>query len=276
MVNGDGRVAREDVVDAWRRRQYLVAALGSTATAAALSGCTGGGGATETTEPETTAGDDADDGEEGEDDEEEEELPEGVSEEEFERGPVPEAYRTATSLGGEARDPNALVTKSAANFLEYDDALEVDAHEPGHCCANCEEFIPDQNGDRFGACAAVEGYIDGADWCGLWEPLPEPAVPDGLSEDELPTAEVPDAYRTATSQAGEERTPDQLVAQQSVNFKESVEAIADGDAPPGQSCGNCAEYIPDQDGDGWGACAKVEGYVALEDWCGLWEHVSEG
>jgi len=23
----------------------------------------------------------------------------------------------------------------------------------------------DRNGDEFGACAEVEGYIDGADWC---------------------------------------------------------------------------------------------------------------
>jgi hypothetical protein len=35
----------------------------------------------------------------------------------------------------------------------------------GRCCANCEDFIPDRNGDAYGACSAVEGYIDSADWC---------------------------------------------------------------------------------------------------------------
>lgn len=275
MVEYDSHDARSRLVDACRRREYLLAAVGSTTGTVALSGCTGGDGPgtdTETTdgattEPATTTG--------GEDDEAEE-RPEGVSEEQFERGPVPEEYRTATALGGEQRNPDELVTKSAANFLEYDDALENDAHQPGHCCANCDEFIPDRNGDRFGACAKVEGYIDGADWCALYESLPEPSVPEGLSEDELATATVPESYRTATSQGGEERVPDELVTQRAVNLKESVDAIADGDAPPGQSCANCAEYVPDQNGDGWGACAKVEGYIALEDWCGLWEHVSEG
>jgi hypothetical protein len=54
-----------------------------------------------------------------------------------------------------------------------------------------------------------------------------------------------------------------------------VDAIEEGIAPPGQSCGNCAEFIPDKNGDTWGACAKVEGFIAVEDWCAVWEHVSE-
>jgi hypothetical protein len=31
---------------------------------------------------------------------------------------------------------------------------------------------------------------------------------------------------------------------------ESVDAIAEGLGQPGQSCGNCAEFIPDKNGDG--------------------------
>ena len=70
-----------------------------------------------------------------------------------------------------------------------------------------------------------------------------------------------------------ERTPDDLRTQEEVSLTESVEAIEEGLTQPGSSCGNCAEFIPDRNGDTWGACAKVEGYVAVEDWCTLWEHV---
>lgn len=266
------------IYDFWSRRHYLIATVGI----AALSGCTGGGGggqgepetADRATEPTRTVDEDGAD-DEDEDEDEAEELPEGVSREEFDHGPVPAVYASATSIGGEVRNPDALLTKSDVQFSEYDEALENSAHQPGRCCANCHEYIIDTNGDEFGACVAVEGYIDGADWCTVWEELPEPNVPEGLSEAELPTAEIPEAYRTASSQGGEERVPDGLMTQEEVMLTESVDAIAAGTAPPGQSCGNCAEFIPDQNGDSWGACAKVEGYVAVEDWCTVWEHISE-
>jgi hypothetical protein len=258
MVRNNRWKSPPTTYDMWSRRNYLVATAGILA----LSGC---------------AGDDGDEEEptETEEDGEEEELPEGVSEEEFESGPVPDVYASATSLGGEQRDPDELVAKADVSFSEYDEAQENDAHQPGSCCANCADYIPDKNGDAFGACAEVEGYIDGGDWCTIYEGLPEPEVPEGMSEDELATAEVPEEYRTASSQAGEERDPDNLQAQEDVNLMESVEAIADGTAQPGQSCGNCAEFIPDKNGDTWGACAAVEGYIAVEDWCALWEPVSE-
>jgi hypothetical protein len=242
----------------WSRRNYLVATAGI----AALGGCLGGDG-------------DDENESEGDENESEEELPEGVSEEEFERGPVPDVYVSATSLGREQRDPDNLRPKSEVGFSEYDEATENDNHESGTCCANCADYIADKNGDKFGACAEVEGYIGGEDWCGIYEGLPEPEIPEGLSEDELPTAEVPEVYRTAESQAGEQRDPDNLQSQEAVNLQESVEAIADGTAAPGQSCGNCAEFIPDKNGDTWGACAAVEGYVAAEDWCTVWESVSD-
>jgi len=265
MTFSDHRLG-ENVTDAlWSRRNYLVATVGI----AALSGCTtdsgnGDGPTEEPSEPSEPEG--------GGD---EAELPEGVSGDEFERGPVPSLYATATSLGGDARNPDQLQTKSAVSFSEFADATENEAHQPGSCCANCDEYIPDKNGDTFGACVAVEGYIDGADWCTIWEELPEPTVPDGMTADELATAEVPDQYRSASSQGGEERTPDDLLSHEDVNLMESVEALADGTAQPGQSCGNCAEFLPDENGDGWGACAKVEGYIAVEDWCTVWEHVSD-
>ncbi|WP_340100186.1 high-potential iron-sulfur protein [Salinibaculum salinum] len=243
--------------------------LTSSAALLGLAGCTSDDDGTEEEQDDTEdgAGDGMDD--------EEEELPEGVSEEEFETGPVPEAYMRAMSLGGEERNPDDLSTKEEVTFSEYDEAEENSAHQPGRSCGNCADYIIDQNGDGFGACSEVEGYIDRADWCVIYEVLPEPSVPDGMTEDELATAEVPEEYRTADSQADEARDPENIVAQEDVNLTESVEAIADGDADPGESCGTCAEFIPDKNGDTWGACAKVEGYIAAEDWCNIWEHVSE-
>lgn len=247
----------------WSRRHYLVATGGL----AALSGCLGGDGGQEaTTAPETET--------ETQEPDEGEELPPGVSRERFENGPVPDVYLSARSIGGEQRGSEELFPKGDVQFSEYEEALETAAHRPGRCCANCHEFLHDRNGDAFGACVRVEGYIEGADWCSVWEELPEPSVPADLSESELPTAQVPEEYRTADSQGGEEREPDDLRSQESVELTESVEAIADGIAQPGQSCGNCAEFVPDKNGDGWGACAKVEGYVAVEDWCSIWEHLT--
>jgi hypothetical protein len=48
-----------------------------------------------------------------------------------------------------------------------------------------------------------------------------------------------------------------------------------GAAESGDDCGNCAEYLPDRNGDGFGACTKVEGYVDPADWCVLWESAEE-
>lgn len=272
-MEGRSRLDDGSGYEHWSRRHYLVATVGI----GALSGCLGGdgNGAGGTTVAETTTRTDEDDGEEDDEDDEEEELPEGVSREEFENGPVPDVYLSARSIGGEQRGSEELFPKADVQFSEYEEALENGAHQPGRCCANCHEYIHDRNGDAFGACVTVEGYIDGADWCSVWEELPEPSVPEGLSAEELPTAQVPEQYRAADSQGGEEREPEELQTQEAVQLMESVDAIADGIGQPGQSCGNCAEFIPDQNGDGWGACAKVEGYVAAEDWCAIWEHISE-
>ncbi|WP_128225200.1 high-potential iron-sulfur protein [Halobacteriaceae archaeon SHR40] len=256
MMEGKSWADSASNYDMWSRRNYLVATVGL----AALSGCTGD---TDDESEPTESGDD------------DEERPEGVTADEFERGPVPEVYVSATSLGNEQRNPDELRTKSAVSFSEYEEARENEGHTPGTCCANCADYIPDKNGDEFGACVEVEGYIDGADWCTIYEELPEPEVPEGMSEEELATAEVPEEYRTASSIGGEERDPDDLFSHEEVNLMESVDAIAEGVAPPGQSCGNCAEFIPDTNGDMWGACAKVEGFIAVEDWCAVWEHVSE-
>jgi hypothetical protein len=158
-----------------RRFVTLLGALGI----GSLAGCTGGtgdGGTTPTSTPAPTPGGmadaEGDDDEEGERDgeEHEEELPSGVSMEEFVHGPVPEVYRTALSQAGERRTPENLRTKEAVQFAE---AEESEYAGPGQDCGNCAEYIPDENGDGFGACAKVEGYVDPEDWCVIWESIEE-------------------------------------------------------------------------------------------------------
>lgn len=147
----------------WGRSLNRRAFVGATVAAslASLAGCTGGGSGpgVETTaaDGETTAGG--------------EELPEGVSEEEFVSGPVPEEYRSATAQGGGSRNPDDLLTKADVQFQEAQAAVEEGLITAGPNCGNCTHFIPDQNGDGFGACARVEGYIDAQDWCTIWAPL---------------------------------------------------------------------------------------------------------
>jgi len=130
-----------------------------------LAGCVGGDGGGAAPAPTAT--------ETGEEDEHEEERPEGVSEEAFEHGPVPEPYRTARSQAGERRRLDQLARKEDVAFQEAEGAVEAGSADPGEDCGNCAEYIPDKNGDGFGACAKVEGYVDPADWCALWESIEE-------------------------------------------------------------------------------------------------------
>jgi hypothetical protein len=142
------------------RRSYLAVVGASAVASASLAGCAGDGedgGATPT--PTAPV--------------EQEELPEGVSQEEFERGPVPSVYREAVSQGNEQRDPDDLRAKADVNYMEAAAAVEQGLTNEGNSCANCADFIPDQNGDGFGACAEVEGFIGAEDWCVVWEPLDE-------------------------------------------------------------------------------------------------------
>ncbi|POG55250.1 high-potential iron-sulfur protein [Haloferax marisrubri] len=145
------------------RRRFLE--LAGSGAVVGIAGCLGGGGGQQETETETTT--------EAMDDDHDEERPEGVSAEEFEHGPVPEAYRTALSQANEQRDPDDLFTKEAVKFQEADEAVEAGLTEAGRDCGNCAEYIPDKNGDGFGACAKVEGYVDPEDWCSLWESIEE-------------------------------------------------------------------------------------------------------
>jgi hypothetical protein len=64
-----------------------------------------------------------------------------------------------------------------------------------------------------------------------------------------------------------------LVAKSAVNFGEASEVA---EAPEGQTCANGHEFIANKNGNGYGACTHVEGYIGAEDWCALWESAEEG
>lgn len=82
--------------------------------------------------------------------------------------------------------------------------------------------------------------------CGGGTPTPDPDA-------------VPEQYRTATSQSGQERAPDGLSTKAAVEYQEEPE--------DGEQCDGCTFYIEDKNGDGLGACAIVEGTIAPDAWC---------
>lgn len=81
------------------------------------------------------------------------------------RGPVPAAYRTATSQGGMKRDPDELTSKGGANYTS------AGVKQREQTCADCRYYIPDKEGDGLGACSAVKGYIEPKAWCTLYAPV---------------------------------------------------------------------------------------------------------
>ena len=122
------------------RRRFLQ--LTGTTAVVGLAGCSGNGGGDgggeETTEAPTTTAPPSDD------------------------DTVPEQYATATSLGGQERDPDSLSAKSDVQYQE----------EPkeGQQCSGCTFYIEDKNGDGLGACAIVEGTIAPEAWCISYAP----------------------------------------------------------------------------------------------------------
>ncbi|WP_410766337.1 high-potential iron-sulfur protein [Haloferax sp. DFSO60] len=164
------------------RRRFLQ--LAGSGAVVSIAGCLGGGdGGAQETETTTTESTTEREEQEGQEERDHEQPPEGVSKEEFEHGPVPEEYQTATSQAGEARVVEELVPKEDVQFQEASDAAEAGLSVEGSSCENCAEFIPDKNGDGFGACAKVEGYIAADDWCVIWESIEEAeAEEEGESE----------------------------------------------------------------------------------------------
>ncbi len=85
----------------------------------------------------------------------------------------------------------------------------------------------------------------------------------GESGDQQPSGQglgpVPDEYVTATAQDGTERSPDSVATKQAVMYQ--------SEPRDGQQCTDCRFYITDENGDGLGACAVVEGKIEPQGWC---------
>ncbi|ELZ97972.1 hypothetical protein C440_01953 [Haloferax mucosum ATCC BAA-1512] len=111
--------------------------LTGTAAMAGLAGCAGGGGqdteATTTTTATTT------------------------TESSDSTGGVPEAYATATAIGGNERNPERLSSQEAVSYQ--------DEPKEGQQCSNCQYYIEDKNDDGLGACAIVEGKVAPEGYC---------------------------------------------------------------------------------------------------------------
>lgn len=83
---------------------------------------------------------------------------------------VPDAERTAQSLGGQERPEDVVAGKGDVSY----------SHTPegDRCCSNCTLYVPDANGDGFGACVTVSGKIHPSDYCSYWGPYEgDDAVP---------------------------------------------------------------------------------------------------
>jgi len=96
---------------------------------------------------------------------------------------------------------------------------------------------------------------------------------DGGPAHEVPHPDdaVPEAEATGTSLSGGERQPGGQSA------KDNASVMLQHEPSDGQNCGTCALYVPDQDGDGFGACTTVAGKIHPCDWCLLYtEYSGEG
>jgi len=77
-------------------------------------------------------------------------------------GSLPDAEATGTSLSGGTREPG--------NQSEKDNPSVGFQHVPngGQNCGTCSLYVPDEDGDGYGACTAVAGKIHPCDWCLLY------------------------------------------------------------------------------------------------------------
>lgn len=115
------------------RRSYLKYAGAATITA--LAGCSGGG-----------------DGDGGDGANHEVPHPDDDT--------VPDAEVNAETLSGQTRpdSPN-----QAKGDIEYSHSPNGDQY-----CGNCKWYVPDADGDGFGACSVVKGKIHACDYCNLY------------------------------------------------------------------------------------------------------------
>jgi hypothetical protein len=83
---------------------------------------------------------------------------------------------------------------------------------------------------------------------------------DGAEYEDL-QGPIPDEYRTATAQGGNERSQNNLQSKAGVNYHEAQGTTV---------CENCIHYIPDMNDDDLGACSLVEGYIEPNAWCTIY------
>ena len=75
---------------------------------------------------------------------------------------VRDAYRTAESIDGIQREPDALLPKADAAYQCYPLGSEQ--------CSNCRFFVPYRTAEDLGGCTEVEGEVRTMDWCARYEP----------------------------------------------------------------------------------------------------------
>ena len=73
---------------------------------------------------------------------------------------LPDSEATGTALEGEARETGLQQEKDGVSYQHTPKGEEY--------CGNCEEYVPDQDGDGYGACLAVAGKIHPCDWCEVY------------------------------------------------------------------------------------------------------------
>lgn len=77
-------------------------------------------------------------------------------------GTVPDAEVNAQSLGGQERPSEPTQAKDDVGYEHVPSGEEY--------CGNCTLYVPDQDGDGFGACVSVAGKIHACDYCNLYSP----------------------------------------------------------------------------------------------------------
>jgi hypothetical protein len=129
---------------------------------------------------------------------------------------------------------------------------------------------------KYAGTAALVGLAgcsgDGGDGGngGTPTPSPEPDDTPAPSHESPHDAELSDAEATGDSLGGGSRSPDAVVP------ADDPSVMLQHEPNQGQYCGNCALFVPDQNDDGFGACASVEGTIHPCDFCLLYtEHGGE-
>jgi hypothetical protein len=84
----------------------------------------------------------------------------------------------------------------------------------------------------------------------------------GNSQNNEQSGSVPKPYRTATSQGGMKRKPNNLTSKSGANYQPN--------SSHKQTCSTCRYYIPDKNNDDLGACSLVKGDIKPKAWCTLY------